>query len=47
MTEKEIREKLQARNVGALEDLRQEYGRYCASIVRGILWDRLDVEEVG
>ena len=46
MTEKEIREKLQARNVGALEDLRQEYGRYCASIVRGILWDRLDVEEV-
>ena len=46
MTEEEIKEKLQARNAGALEALRQEYERYCAAIVRGILLDPADVEEV-
>ena len=46
MTEEEIKEKLQARNAGALEALRQEYERYCAAIVRGILSDPADVEEV-
>ena len=46
MTEEEIKEKLQARNAGALEALRQEYERYCAVIVRGILSDPADVEEV-
>ena len=46
MTEAEIKKSLLARNPDALETLRQEYERYCAAIVRGILPDRLDVEEV-
>ena len=46
MTEEEIKKKLQSRNAGALEALRQEYGRYCAAIIRGILADPADVEEV-
>ena len=46
MTEAEIKKSLLARNPDALETLRQEYERYCAAIVRGILSDRLDVEEV-
>ena len=46
MTEAEIKKKLLDRDAGALEELRREYERYCAAIVRGILPDRLDVEEV-
>ena len=46
LTEEEIKKKLHARNAGALEALRQEYGRYCAAIIRGILADPADVEEV-
>lgn len=46
MTEEAIKKKLQERNTGALEELRQEYERYCAAIVRGILSDPSDVEEV-
>ena len=42
LTEAEIKKSLLARNPDALETLRQEYERYCAAIVRGILSDRLD-----
>ena len=46
MTEDVIKRALFARDTGALEALQQEYGRYCAAIVRGILADPGDVEEV-
>ena len=46
MTEEQIKRKLLDRNAGALEEMRQEYERYCAAIVRGILSDPSDVEEV-
>ena len=46
MTEAEIKNMLRARNAGALEHLRQEYERYCAAIIRGLLSDPSDVEEV-
>ena len=46
MTEEEIKRNLLDRNAAVLEDLRQEYGRYCAAIVRGILADPGDVEEI-
>ena len=46
MTEAEIKKKILDRDAGALEALRQEYERYCAAIVRGILSDPADVEEV-
>ena len=46
LTEDVIKRALFARDTGALEALQQEYGRYCAAIVRGILADPGDVEEV-
>lgn len=46
MTEAEIKERLLARDTDSLDALRREYERYCAAIVRGILLDPADVEEV-
>ena len=46
MTEAEIKERLLARNADALDALRREYESYCTAIVRGILLDPADVEEV-
>ena len=46
MTEAEIKERLLARNADALDAQRREYESYCAAIVRGILLDPADVEEV-
>ena len=46
MTEAEIKERLLARDADALDALRRAYESYCAAIVRGILLDPADVEEV-
>jgi RNA polymerase sigma-70 factor (ECF subfamily) len=46
LTEAEIKERLLARDADALDTLRREYESYCAAIVRGILLDPADVEEV-
>lgn len=46
MTEAEIKERLLARDADALDALRRAYESYCAAIVRGILMDPADVEEV-
>ena len=46
MTEAEIKERLLARDADALDALRRAYEPYCAAIVRGILLDPADVEEV-
>ena len=46
MTQAEIKDRLLARDADALDALRREYESYCAAIVRGILLDPADVEEV-
>jgi RNA polymerase sigma-70 factor (ECF subfamily) len=46
LTEERIKQALLDRDPAALEALKSEYGRYCASIAGGILADRGDVEEV-
>ena len=46
LTEEAIKRCLLERNADALDALRQEYERYCAAIIRGILADPADVEEV-
>ena len=46
MTEERIKQALLDRDPVALEALKREYERYCAAIVRGILSDPADVEEV-
>ena len=46
MTESTIIELLWRRDPGALTALQTEYTRYCTAIVRGLLSDEADVEEV-
>ena len=46
MTESTIMELLRRRDPGALTALQTQYSRYCAAIVRGLLSDEADVEEV-
>ena len=46
MTEEQILSMLLQRRSAALEELRQQYERYCTAIVSGILDNQADVEEV-
>lgn len=46
MTEEKIKQMLLERKPDALEELRNQYGRYCSAIAAGILSDSSDVEEV-
>ena len=46
LTEEQLKQRLLDRDSSALEELRQQYERYCTAIAAGILTDRADVEEV-
>ena len=46
LTEEKIKQMLLDRKPDALQELRSQYGRYCAAIAAGILADEADVEEV-
>lgn len=46
MTDRQIIELFQARSQQAIEETQRTYGRYCQSVVYGILQNREDAEEI-